>query len=503
MNLITTVYKQETIFKYIRRVGTLILFAILTFIFLIESPLHPWVGRDSYTDSSVFQCIGMMMHRGYMPYRDSFDHKGPVLYLLNYWGQSISSIRGVWVIEYIFMLVNFTFIYKIARLVTGRIQAILTLLTATALLGEYFTGGNLTEEYAMPMISISMYIFLDYFYNKKVSFLRLILCGVTFSIVLLLRPNMVSLWVVCCIAISLQCLCQSNGKEFSFFTFSFLLGAALVLIPILIWLIWNSSFTAFWADYIQFNLVYSQNTLANKIQVFFSFLQEPLLCISIILTVYFCKVDASHRRLWITYLCCFLLSTFTASMAAIDQGHYCMVLVPITAFPFAYLGKYCILSKKESFSVFAVLALLYSTLVVPTWAEFCSLTASNYNGRNSTNYSQTLRTIGSIVKEYTSANDTISVYGNWDMVYVYCERPHATKYSYQTAISRLAPDLFADYWKEMQEEQPKVIVVEANHLDYYIEQFTTENHYSLVWVQSEENPKAGACVYVKSSEDII
>lgn len=503
MNSIPTIYKQETIFEYVRRVGTLILFAILAFIFLVESPLHPWVGRDSYTDSSVFQCIGMMMHRGYMPYRDSFDHKGPVLYLLNYLGQSISSMRGVWVIEYIFMFVNFTFIYKIARLVTGRVQAILTLLTATALLGKYFTGGNLTEEYAMPMISISIYIFLDYFYNHKTNFLRLILCGATFSIVLLLRPNMVSLWVVCCIAISFQCLRESNGKDFAFFTFYFLLGTSLILVPILIWLIENDSFTAFWADYIQFNLTYSQNTLADKIQVLFAFLQEPLLCISIILTLYFSKVDTSHRRLWITYLCCFLLSLFTASMAAVNQGHYCMVLVPVTAFPFAYLLKYCTLSKQDSYSFFAVLVLLYSTLVIPTWAEFCSLTASNYNNRDSTNYSQTLRSVDSIVKKYTSADDAISVYGNWDMVYVYCERPHATKYSYQTAISRFAPDLFADYWKEMQEEQPKVIVVQGNNLDYYIEQFTTENHYSLAWVQLKEDPSAGVCVYVKSSGDII
>ena len=74
---------------------------ILAFIFLTKSPLHIWIRSDSDTDSSIFLTVAMMMDRGYMPYRDTFDHKGPLLYLINYLGRHISAYRGIWFVEFI------------------------------------------------------------------------------------------------------------------------------------------------------------------------------------------------------------------------------------------------------------------------------------------------------------------------------------------------------------------------------------------------------------------
>ena len=57
---------------------------IVVFVFMFNSPLHIWIGRESGTDSSVFRTIGMMMKNGFLPYLQSFDHKGPLVYLYNY-----------------------------------------------------------------------------------------------------------------------------------------------------------------------------------------------------------------------------------------------------------------------------------------------------------------------------------------------------------------------------------------------------------------------------------
>lgn len=48
---------------------------------------------------------------------------------------------------------------------------------------KFDEGGNFTEEYAMPFILWSLYIFLDYFLNEKVSGLRILLCGGMFAFV--------------------------------------------------------------------------------------------------------------------------------------------------------------------------------------------------------------------------------------------------------------------------------------------------------------------------------
>ena len=82
-----------------------------------------------------------------MPYRDSFDHKGPLMYILNWLGNRIASYRGIWVIEMIFLTVTFYMLYKIARLSCGRIASVVTFFTASTLLFPYFEGGNFTDEY--------------------------------------------------------------------------------------------------------------------------------------------------------------------------------------------------------------------------------------------------------------------------------------------------------------------------------------------------------------------
>ena len=54
---------------------------LITFVFLLKSPLHIWNRADAGIDSSVFQTIALMMDNGYVPYRDTFDHKGPLIYI--------------------------------------------------------------------------------------------------------------------------------------------------------------------------------------------------------------------------------------------------------------------------------------------------------------------------------------------------------------------------------------------------------------------------------------
>ena len=186
---------------------------ILSMIFMFNSPLHPWKGGASATDSSVFKTVAFMMEKGYMPYRDTFDHKGPVIYLLNYLGNKISDYRGIWVIEAFFLIVLIFAMYKIARLSCSIISSAITVLLALSILFTYFEGGNLTEEYAMPCIAIALFIFMDYLLNDKISNLRIMSAGIGCGIVLMLRPNMIAVWAVFCLFIFVDLLKERNYKQ--------------------------------------------------------------------------------------------------------------------------------------------------------------------------------------------------------------------------------------------------------------------------------------------------
>ena len=199
MNLNKTQNKE----KYIN-IGVYIFLFLLAFLFLMSSPLNPFKPWELWVDSAVFKHIGYLMTKAYIPYKDIFDHKGPLVYLYNYIGTLISYYRGIWVIEVLSMFVTLVALYKSARLYLGKFYSIIVILICTSVLGVAFEEGNLVEEYALPFISIALYIFLEYFKKKDITKFKLILNGFCFGGVCMLRPNMVSLWIAFCILVLVQ-----------------------------------------------------------------------------------------------------------------------------------------------------------------------------------------------------------------------------------------------------------------------------------------------------------
>ena len=131
----------------------IILFFLLFFSFIIcmQSPINPFsVHGTSWVDSSVFKYIGGRMAKGDVPYRDMFDHKGPIIYFLNLIGYYIAPNRGIWVIEFIFMFFSLLGAYKIARMFCNAGQSLFIVMIAMSLIFSYLEGGNLVEEYAIP-----------------------------------------------------------------------------------------------------------------------------------------------------------------------------------------------------------------------------------------------------------------------------------------------------------------------------------------------------------------
>ena len=120
-------YKREdTIEKYLSNyrimkhiVPFIICFAI-SFLFAITLALSPFNNLSPGTDSSVFLYIGREMLHGSVPYRDLFDHKGIVLYFIEYLGYLIGfgNKIGVWIIELLNIFFTSLIFYRISCLFT-------------------------------------------------------------------------------------------------------------------------------------------------------------------------------------------------------------------------------------------------------------------------------------------------------------------------------------------------------------------------------------------------
>ncbi|MCH5249526.1 MAG: hypothetical protein J1E98_06320 [Lachnospiraceae bacterium] len=466
-----------------------------TFVLLLKSPLNFWLRGDAETDSSVYKTVAFMMNKGYMPYRDSFDHKGPLTYLVNLLGMQFDEYCGVWIMEFITVFATFAGIYKIARLRCNKIFSCLCILICGSLLYDYFEGGNMVEEYAMPFIAVSLYIFLDYFLNLKISKLRLAVCGGCLGAVFLLRPNMISVWMVFAIAVLIDCIIKKKNADLLKFIVFFLIGFVVVTLPVFIWLAANGCFGAFIENYIQFNVVYSSAKGAgDKWNAYFYFINKTLIIFALLIMGYICSIKCEFIAkdktaikdkftidtgfLYVTYLIYLLVTILLIAMSGMPYAHYGMILVPAIAFPMAELFALTGLKNNGNATTLLIILYMVGAIAMPKWLTTSGDMVNKYNDRAVDHHSDMVKGVCELVGENTNEDERISVYGNGDIIYLVSNRLHATRYSYQFPIGEIAPAMMDEYFEELENELPPVIVIWERQADERIESFLNENNYT-------------------------
>lgn len=496
----TDKYIKKMVCNYKEEIVALCLFMILSFFFLLDSPLHPWTNRVTHVDSSVFKTVALMMQKGYMPYKDSFDHKGPLLYIINWLGNQISYYRGVWIFEFLFMICTFYFVYKIARLSVKPLSAGFTILISLSLLFRYFRGGNFTEEYAMPFIAVGTYIFLDYLKNDVITVIRLMGSGFCFGAVILLRPNMIALWIVFCMSVLVNNIVKKHWRQTGRFVIWFLTGMAVILVPVMMWLAVNGALKQCWEDYIVFNMQYTsaEGGLAlfpAKWNSFFTYLNTEVYIIALAGILYNIK---KQLYLNITYFVYMIISLLFLCMSGMVLGHYGMVLVPLMAYPVSLIFEdmESIENTEISRAVGVILcAYALSAIIIPDWIELVKDIPVQYEAKEEDHLAQACNGITDIITSYTDSDDAISVYGNLDCIYVLSQRKHATRYSYQFPVGQVMPEIMNEFMSELSEELPTVIVVQEGHMDDNISAFLTQNNYSFVWGQNGGQENGGTLLF--------
>jgi hypothetical protein len=200
------------------------LFGVMALLICLCSPLHPFAKSSPSTDSSAYLFIGKSMARGIMPYTGLFDNKGPLLYVINWLGMLIG-FTGVWLIGLVFMFLSIWFCYKTARRFFGKSASFLsTVITFIALL-SWYGGGNYTESYALLFLFAALYCLTGYFVqNFELHRAQVFISGACIGGVLMLRPNMIGLWIGMCAVIFIHSLIIRRLKNIPGYILFFIAG---------------------------------------------------------------------------------------------------------------------------------------------------------------------------------------------------------------------------------------------------------------------------------------
>ena len=324
---------------------------ILAFFCAMQFALNPVLPLSPGGDSSVFLLLGDRLHKGFALYKDIFDHKGPFLFFLEWLGLFIPSptYSGVWIIELINMFAVAVIVMKTAALFSSSRKVWIFTCIVTIFLGgmQAYDEGNYSEEYALPWIALSLYIFLKYFISKNYKKRDIILLGISFSLILLLRANMIGVWVTFIPAVLISLIIQKRWKDILISIGLFVLGNALILVPLCLIAAGGGWLSYMWKYYVEFNFAYAESELTmtsfiNSALYLATRLSFPL--IPFLGTLMYSK----NKLLWFN-ASGFFVSLVMASMSGRNYSHYAMVLIPFMTVPCSVWFE----ANKISFSISA------------------------------------------------------------------------------------------------------------------------------------------------------
>ncbi len=280
-----------------------------------------------YSDSSVFLTMGFSWTENIIPYRDIFDHKGPVLYILNALGFIIcDEFYGVLLIETIFLSVSIIIFYLLCD--TNKYSFFIAYLFIAFYFKIVFEYGNVTEEYAITLNLITIFIFTKQYSTRFYSY------GLLGGLLFLLRPNLAAP----ALAVCLIDLIHSRNHKIVINIAKSATGLLVTLLPILLYFYWQNGLRDFIESFLLFNFKYT--TLSEK-----SFLHIEINHIIkrakfyVPLAVLFILIARKDLVRFTETIAIFLFSLLMSAISGRDYLHYFMVIIPSMAFTLSTVIK--------------------------------------------------------------------------------------------------------------------------------------------------------------------
>lgn len=125
------------------------------------SKSSPLFVLNDWMDANIFFTMGKSMFQGKVLYRDVFDHKGPVLYLLYGigWLMDHTGFAGVLVLEILAFAIFLRFsLHTVACLVQKQLHPAWAVLPAVAVTASRaFSHGGSAEEFLLPFLAAALF----------------------------------------------------------------------------------------------------------------------------------------------------------------------------------------------------------------------------------------------------------------------------------------------------------------------------------------------------------
>jgi len=439
---------------------------LIAFAVVFSSSYNPMNFRIMYVDSSAYITVAQGIIRGHLPYKELVDNKGPLTYLLSVPGLFIGGFTGIWITEFILLFISVLFAYKTALFFGNQKKALFATAFSFAALLAFLLVNAGTEEYALPFLMISLYIFTKYFFSDKhdIGFFELIVLGFCFGSAVLIRLNMFPLWAGFCIVIFIDLIIKRRFGLLGKCIIGFCLGVAVIGFPVYLYLKLNGIFEPFIEQVIFAGTARGFGGTNPKIieKNFWLVLGRNNCALPLWLGIFW--IVTKYKQTQFTYYLGYTLSYFLMVLfLAFSSGgaaHYNLVLIPFFVPALTFLSEVIyscfsialknIQSKKIKY---AVLAVFFCCIFAESFVRyFFYLTTKLYD-----NSRKHLVNAGKMIDENTKPDDKIISLGINGYIYPFTQRDIASKYFYQGSGLELLPGAKNEFINDILTSKPAII----------------------------------------------
>jgi len=317
---------------------SLVMAALFALIFMgSNSPLGPAIGSDN----AIYLTMGTALKNGYAPYTQVFDHKGPMLFLLETIPQLFTggySTLAVFVMEALFLWGCLLLIGTIAR--HFGVAGVPAQLVFLLFLAPAIDGGNYCEEYSNLFTLLGALLLLRAFDRErqpggaKAYFIPALLFGAAFMVSFLIRANNILPMAGMLAGCALWLLIEKKFAVVGVCAGGFALGLAAAALPVALWLHSQDALGAAIYGAFVHNMMYAETGAISRVHML---LRDPYGYWAIAMAALACLGGAAHAyaRKKPMFLIAMVLGAAGAGYAAFIShkfySHYLMVSAPLAA----------------------------------------------------------------------------------------------------------------------------------------------------------------------------
>lgn len=203
-----------------------------------NSPLFPLYTSG---DSSIFMLIGKGITEGKVPYRDLFDHKGPIFFWIEAAGWALGGRTGIWIIETLGTVFSVFMIMKICELFNSGffIPVIGTAIVYLTLFGR----GNLCENYSVPLVYLCVYLTIKYHQSEVIKhpWIYSFIYGTCFALLAFIRVNNATIICGFALCIIIRLIIAKEFDNLITNIIAGLVGIVFITLPICIYFLLNNA----------------------------------------------------------------------------------------------------------------------------------------------------------------------------------------------------------------------------------------------------------------------